>query len=745
MIKNKQTLQKRRTTAIIASAIAVVILAIALVVVLDYVRTYTLIDPADNSTYYIRYKNGKFILCDSDKKTPIRSDNAYGYYELRSGNLVAIDQEAGSCELFIVDDTVGNETYEGYNYSLMMFPQVKSEFIRQLEVFNDKGSFTFYRYDNVSEKPDDSADFKIKDSEMTEYDQELFADLYVDAGYTIIDMKIDNPIKDANGEYSEYGLVPVTRYIYDEHQTVIDTYEHVPSYYVLTDTSGKQYKVIIGEKLTSGTGYYVQYVDITDEGEVKRDAVYVLPTDSCDTLLSAVEDFVTPQLTYPMSLNDYYDVEDFFIYELELDENNNPKEYSAIIGFTFEDLADRENTIQAARPYVFATGVPQMTGYFPSDSNISACLQALYSPSFSRVVKLDPTESDFEEYNLRKVVDQKYDWCAEYLITFKFDIRDEDGKIVDTIENEVYFSAKTESNTRYAYTTIYFLDKDGNREKADNGNYVCYSPGAIVEVNPETVDFLTWDSFDWITEQYFNLNIAFCKQITIETSDYLAEFILDNSKSGMVSGENIKSDKISITAKSPTTGESRTTFSEMTFVDEYDYTWTITTSTIKLQKDGQDYKITNAYYDRNKLNEQTLSLKGYIACKDGSKVYVTGNEVKVVPLRGETVIYDRYDTSVFRLFYQTLLYSNIINSHDLTPDQASNLEENKMLKITVLDTDDTPTTYTFYRIAARKAFIRINDATSEKGFYVMTDRVDKIVSDAQKFFSGDVIDPTAKH
>ena len=750
--KNKSTLLKRRKIAIVVTLVAVVILAIALAVVLDYVRTTTIVDPADNATYYIKYKNKQFALYDSDKKTMMPTESTYGYYVMRSGNLVSIDQESGMCQLIIIDATEGNETYDGYMYSIMMFPHITSENIRQLDVYNSKGSFTFHRYNADKGVLDDTCDFTIKGSPLVAYDEQMFAELYVNAGYTIVDLKLDNPIKDENGEFSEYGLVPETRPLYDEEtgEPVIneetgeqETYEYVPAYYVLTDTSGNKYKVIIGDMLVTGTGYYVQYVDMSSGSEVKREAVYVLPLEIGNTMLAPIEDFVTPALTYPMTLNDYYDVEKFYIHKRNTSESlGSEKRYDAIIGFTYVDLSERENTIRAARPYVFTEEI-DYDGYFPADKNISACLQALYSPSFNSVVKLAPSVEDLCEYGVAVKDGEKYTFDSDYVVSYNFDIKDESGKLVKTVHNCIYFSEPDEkTGKRYAYTILYDVDKNG--DALDEPSDLTGMLDMIVEIDAHSLEFLNWDSVDWITTQYFNLNIAFCDKITLTTPNYHTVFDLDNTPSGMK--DTIDSTKISIHA-TDSAGNDRTTFSTMKFTDVNGYIWEVTTSNITMtDAAGGKYKITDARYEKNALNEQALILDGFISCADGTKVYVSANEVRVEPLdASQAKTYVRYDTSIFRQFYQTLLYANIVDSYELTAEEREailNDPSRKMLTMTVVDTEGTTTEYCFYRLSSRKAYITINGVG---GFYVMSNRVEKIVSDAQKFFANQPIDPTAKN
>ncbi len=749
MIK-KTTLMKRRTVGIVIAVAAVVILAVTLAVVMSVVRTKAVTDPADGEVYYIRYTDKTYSLYDSDKKTPVPTEDAYGYYVLDSGTLLELDAETGAYETIIVDTTVTDTEELGFNFRKLIFPHVEKAKIRRLDVYNSKGSFTFYRYDLEKGKASDSGDFVIKGSPLTSYDQELFASLYVSAGYTLTTKKIADPIKDENGEFSEYGLVAETRPAYDETtgEPIIDeatgeqkTYEYEPAYYVLTDTSGNKHKVIIGDLMVTGAGYYVQYVDVSGETEVKRDAVYVLGADIGDTMLSAIEDFVTPSLSYPMAMNNYFDVEKFYVLRKNGDAENHDELYEPIVGFDYIDLSERENTIKASEPYVFSGYT--LDGFIPSSDNIDACLQSFYSPSFAGVVKLSPNGKDLYEYGLaiESGTDDKgnteYELASEYIVSFNFDITDDSGKKVETINEVIYFSEPNKSGNRYAFTEIYTVDENGDPDD------LLYTLDMIVEAQAHTVEFLNWDSFDWVNDGYINLNIAFCDKITLVSPDYSAEFELDNSASD--SSENISSTALVVKAKD-SRGNSRTTFSTLEVTDKDGNLWVITASAINCYApSGKELKITSAYYDYNALDSQTRVVSGYIEANDGSKVYVTADEVKVVPLSGETVTYVRYDTNLFRQFYKTLLYASLANSYELTEEEKEALkndESRKLLTMTVTDTDGVTKTYTYYSLTSRKAYITVN---GNGGFYVMTNRVNKFITDAQKFFANEMIDSTAKN
>ena len=755
MIKKKSTLMKRRKIAIVVALVAVLVLAIALAIVLDYAKTVEVVDPADPSAvYYIKYRDKTYALYDSDKKTVMPTEEQYGYYVMESGTLVDIDEETGAYETIVVDYTVEGNEELGFNFRVLMFPHIEKKNIRKLEVFNSKGDFTFVRYNLETDKIDDSASFIIEDSPLAAYDQEMFASLYVSAGYTLTTQKIVDPIKDANGEFSEYGLVSEMRPLYDEEtgEPVTDektgeqkTYKYEPAYYVLTDTSGNEYKVIIGDRLVTGGGYYVQYVDLSTGKEIKRDAVYVLSADIGDTMLAAIEEFVTPALTYPMTMNSYFDVEDFFVLRKNYGSDSKDTPYLATVAFSYIDLAERENTIKASEPYIFSGYT--LDGYTPSNNNIDACLQSIYTPEFVKVIKLSPHGEDLIKYGLAvsdgtdKNGNPQYTLESEHMISYKYDILDDEGKKTDTVYNIVYISEPNKEGNRYAFTEIWSVDKEGEPDDQ------LYTLDMIVEVAGHSLEFLNWDAYEWINDSYINLNIAFCEKITLKSADYWAEFTLDNSKSDSESA--ISSTLLSVHAKD-SAGNDRQTFSSLEIQgkgkgSDTVYRWEITASEIKCyDATGKEMKITSAYYDYNMLDSQVRVISGYIETTDGSKVYVTANEVKIEALDpSKSVTYVRYDTSLFRQFYKTLLYATIVNSYQMTDEEKAEkiTDANCMLTMTILDSEGKENIYKFYRLTSRKAYITINGTG---GFYVQCDRVNKFVSDAQRFFANEHIEATDK-
>ena len=713
---------RRRVIAIIISAVLVAILVPTLIFVSYFVNVKPFYD-VDETKYLIKRSGEEYALYSKDGEI-LDYDTIYSCYVTDIGTLVEIDAETGDYNIIAAVDTEGLEEL-GFNKRIMLFPRVVKEKIRSIEMTNDTGNYTFVRYNIEKDKVDDSSDFIIAEAPFALYDQELFATFYSHAAYTLSTRKIDDPIHDELGEFSEYGLVPEMRVDEDGEE-----YQYTPAYYVLTDTSGQRHKVIIGDELVTGEGYYVQYVELDGETENKRDAVYVLSSAIADTLLQPVESFATPSIVYPMTVSTFFDVDDFTIYKRGSSD--------AVVGFSFISMADRMNTVNSSALYKFTDG--KFDGFTPHHDNMFNTLQNLYQPSFAGVKKLAPTDEDFKKYGLAEVVvdeegNEKIKFTSEYTISFNFDVTDEAGEVATTVQHIIEISAKDkETGNYYAYSTFY---------NADTGKYL-YSYDMIVEVEGHTFNFLEWNPYEWINDRYMDLNIAFCQKITIDSADgYFAEFTLDNRKSDQ--SENISSEMIEIYAKD-SNGNSISTFSPTTFIDKSGNFWTVTQTNITAaNSQGTPVTITDAYYAYNKLGKQVVVIPDYIPCYDGSRVDVYANEVVVTYPNGEKTTYVRYATDLFRRFYSSLSRSGVEDAYVMSAEEEAALigdPEKLIMTITITDTDGNDKVYKFYSLTSRKAYLTVNGTG---GFYVLTNKVNKYVNDAQRFFALEVIDDTAKN
>ncbi len=748
--KKKRTIQKRRKIAIIACAALIAVLAVALVFILDYVRTSTFVDRADGTEYYIRYRDGAYALYDTDKKTKLPTDEQYGYYVTHVGTLVGIDAETGEVTRTIYVDTSHLEGAEqlGVNDLLIMFPHVEKDDIRSVKVVNDNGKHTyeFARYNQETFLRDDNGEFAIVGSPMTAFDLDLFSSLHVSAGYAITSGKIQNPIKDENGAFSEYGLVPEKR-IDDEG----NEYDYVPTYYILTEKSGKQHKVIIGDRLVTGGGYYAQYVKLEGTTEIPFDAVYTFGTHIADSLLKPIEDYVTPTLTYQMSMNTYMDVQYFTLNKRQ----PSGVDYDQIVSFSYIDMSERENTSKEHQAYRFEEGpspASSLKGYRPADENIATCLGTLYNPSYVGIHTfmlndealvdaglLRPLTNEDGSPKLDENGKQQYEECADYVLTFYYTPLDENNKPLTPVQNVIMISGPNEDGNYYATTEIWSKNAKGEYEFA-------YSTNMIVELDGLSMDFLTWDSYDWISSSYMKVDIVYCDTIKIETPGYSATFKLDNSLSDQKDGKS--SALISITG-SDSLGNATKTFAQKVLKDRYGVTWVISADAIKVY-DQLGQVITDEYpgihFEKTSLDDQTQVYTVGIECENGDKVYVYADTIETHKASGGVEREIRYQTSLFRDLYQTFGYASIKDSYPLTDwsdEKKAQLlsDENCIMTLTFTTIEGEEYVYRFYGLTSRKAFMTLN---GNGEFCVNPQRLDKFVSDCQRFFKLEPIDESAK-
>ena len=727
--KHPKTLMQRRKTAIIALIVAIALLIPSAVFVSFLVKTYPYYD-TDGTKYWLKYRSGEFALYDTDGNK-LSKDPEYGYFVTDIGTLVSVDASSGEVKEIIIPDTeYGEVNNEDYPTRLMIFPHLTKDKIVSIDVVNSEGSFTFHRYNVETETVDAKCEFIIKEAPFATFDQQKFATLYVDAGYTIVSQKIQDPIKDeASGEYYEYGLAPETRVDEDGNE-----YEYTPAYFIVTDVDGNRHKIVVGDELVDGSGYYVQYVDISGETEVKRDAVYVLGTTVGSTMLVPVEDFVSPTLVYPMTLNTYLTVRNFLVTQRDDTQGDGRRD---LVGFSFIPEEDRKGTILENFNYRFGTDT--FGGYVPDPDNVQTCLDNIYMTDFEDVVKLAPSNEDLVKYGLAaESIDAEgnktYEYESEYSISFDYDVLDEDENYLTTLREVVFISEPNEKGNYYAYTLVY----DGTSDT----NEFLYTFDMIVEVKGYALDFLTWDAHRWINGRFMSLSIPYCEEIRVEAPSYWAQFVLDNSES--VQTEKANTNNLKVIASS-SKGDNFTTFSGISAVDRSGNVWTVTPSDIKVvSATGTELEIGNAYYVKNALDRNVKVLTAPIICNDGSTVEVNGDTVVVTDPGGKSTTYLRYGTTLFRNLYETFIVTDIEGSYEMSEEEENALtsDESKLLMtISIKNTEGEVNVYKFYRLTSRKAYLTIN---GNGGFYVNSSRVQKILNDVERFMENEPIDHTSK-
>ena len=549
--ERKKTVMWKQKVFAAVLAVAIVFLTAAVLIANQVVLVYHLTDEyvdektgeARSDRYTIKKQDGVYKLFDRSGKVMETTENGYTssadnvryevYVAETSGNQYLLNTSTGAYEVYaIVDyDPESGETLGGTvkNKRVMMFPRVGQDNTYSIEVKNQYGSFTFYRENyesgstvkdskgNVKKSYSNSVLVKKGDREiLAAYDPALFASLCVSCGYTLTMQKLDftDPetprLTDGSVDLNAYGLKD--RYDADGKLTYSPTVYTVTRGVKQSDEGekpgymdpGDSYTVLVGDKILSGGGYYVQLSG--------RDAVYIVSSTIAETVLQPVEALVTPALVYPMTVSTYVMVNDFFLAtvadmsKIDKDDEEATKNNIKIkVLFDFVDLAKRQDTIYSSTPYWISqeNGAGMKDGFVLNNDSVSTVLGNLYQMEFIGCKVLNPTDDDLKEYGLYENV---------YLLRFKYDPQVASGGSDEEnwADNWVFISQKTEDGTYYAYSSMYDM---------------------IVEVDQSFFSFLEWSDSHWYNKYFFQQNIAYVKQMTMKYGGKTYDLTMDNTLS----------------------------------------------------------------------------------------------------------------------------------------------------------------------------------------------------------------------
>ena len=450
----------------------------------------------ENGSYSVRIRKNFYIKADNEgkyslyNKDKVLTANGSGYFAIDNTSFVSFDTESGS-------------------YSIMEFK-------------GDTYEETDAKYLNAEINTDAKGDFVIEGFETTTYDPSLFTALIVSSGYTITAQggKLITPVmlRDDSGkltdkvDFAEYGLTECLRT--DETGK---EYTYTPSYVVLKDLEGNVHKLTVGDRIISGAGFYIKYESLNENGEFEeRQAVYILLDNQTqgytqtydiftyysisDTLLASLESIVTPMAVYPMSTNNYFNVEDFslLVYNPEKSRdtllNDDPEDdesyYDSLIRFSYEDVEERRNTALANFPYIMKKGC-DLYGYIINSYSVDFCLMSLMDMDIVGVSHLGVDDRDLARYGLD---------IPMYMIYLKH----ANAQTSSGDNSQMLFISKlTPNDTYYVYSQLYDM---------------------IVEVNRASLEFLNWKSTEWVTTDFYDINIGFADNVNIMSGDYWANF-----------------------------------------------------------------------------------------------------------------------------------------------------------------------------------------------------------------------------
>ena len=539
VVRIKTALQRQRRM-VIYLLIAVAVLGVALGLTLFFTSRTSFIDPTDGTKYYVAKKDDVYVLQTTDGEVlPTTSE---GNYVTSAGTIVYVDDDTGeysTVAAVLIEDSeaVRFDTFEG-KYDVLLYPLLERADIASIEVHNKNGSFTFLRQDIVQDGEYD-IEFLIENRPDLAVDESvLFATLVYFTGRTQTMLRLDtNRVKELG--YAEYGLP--------------ENPADATQYFVITAKDGPTHKVIIGDEIPSGDGYFVRYAG--------RDAVYILSelkkSDYNGTfkeaLLGRVEDYVTPPtVSYTMESGTYFDVSDFKLYK--------NGESEPIIGFSYSGSIDkRNNTFYSNLPY---TTESNLSGYSINSYRVDDCLYALYTWQPDFVVKLGDAETtgdaDINEWLKPYGLDaDSYAYQFSFIFNRVRTYNKETGKDVikraDQEKHIVLVSEKQEDGYYYVYNICYSY----NNETKD---FTTLVPGynMIVALDESQLGFLFFTQKDWISTDLFSGSISYLEEISVKIAPgmisqypagYQQSFMLDNSETLKYLAENPSSSALLSTDK----------------------------------------------------------------------------------------------------------------------------------------------------------------------------------------------------
>ena len=748
--RRKATLLHRRKVAIIASVLIVAVLGISLYFIYNLFNSvYTFRDAnygneenGERSEYYIVKVDGVFAMYyDRQGKEILKTTSppgvSYDLFVTDAGTTVYIDEETGDAEVMSIPVQYHDNEYISGKY-LSVFEGVEVTDIAELEVFNSYGSYSIYRVAD-SENPQsgdiDVDNFVLKTAPLTATNQAYISYALYYAGHVMVNSRLTdtagNTVTSKDISFAEYGLVAETRVDSEGNE-----YEYTPYYYLITTKSGKQYKIIIGDKLLDGSGYYIQ---CEEDGGKLRDAVYILtPADNTEvdgtnfenTIMGPAKNYLSAAIIYPVSATEYYDVTDFTV------SAKKDGELKEVVKFSYVDIEDRTGTVLGIHPYVFADD--SFHSYHPNYDNIDIVLLDLMDPTIVDIPVIDPSDAQKAEYGLMSAYTDEngktvYKYDSQYKISFRRTITDEATGEKLAMVQTIYISEKNESGNYYTFTEVRFPSADAN------STYKGFKFNMICEVSESSIDFVSWDADEWVYPTFMQISLDYLNKLELSWNDYSASF--DTNR------ETIKDTamfSVSMTDNKNYSEAALNTFGGVSFIDNQGNTWIVGTERVKVfSPSGEELVPQSLHFEYDDIGTQVHVMNSFTVTASGAKVYISANEVKFLYPNGKSETFLRYQTKLFQKMFAGINAMRIVDSHKLTEEEEAALiadPSKHILTIKITDNEGTLKTYSFYSLTNRKAYITVDGVG---GFYVQTKSLDKLSNDLQKFINGENIDMDA--
>ncbi len=365
------------------------------------------------------------------------------------------EEEGPAVELLEGEVAISAKTTNFY-----IFEPIPRASIQSIEVKNESGGYKIFR--------DASDTFQLDGYAGLQFNQELFSSLVVTTGTPTAMMRVATDLDEAG--LAEYGL---------------DTPQ---ASWTVTDTSGNEFTIEVGDNLITEGGYYVKYQP--------RNAVYILSTTLADTVLKPSYALLDPLLTVGMSSNNYFMVDEFTIWKDD--------ELFVNIGrVPYEEKSDPNAIVENYMTYPKPEGenTSAESRYELNDDLYYQVLYQFITLQGDSVVAFLPTDEELAQYGLE---------TPKYVIRYMF----EDYEFI------VLVSEKQADGGYYAVSNVYGYA------------LVCH-----VEAG-EKLSWLERDKFAWIFPTPFFENITTIKRITIQPDERDIDVDFQLTHGVPIEGEN---------------------------------------------------------------------------------------------------------------------------------------------------------------------------------------------------------------
>lgn len=388
----------------------------------------------------------------------------------------------GGEEPVVIPELYGTEVLSGSN-RVLMYEHIERSNIQRIEVTNSHGSYVAY-YNAEMSAEEGKEVFCYEGLELAPYDQELFSQLVVSTGYTVVSDRF-LPEDENRAPLSEYGL--------DEASS--------PARFTITTREGKSHTVLIGKPTLQEDYYYCMY-----EG---RDIVYILEQSISTTLLADVRSLITPILTYPISDNSYLtNIPKVVIAKdgnlhVEIvyrdDEANKDTDFNYGVTVPYVMVKPYEYDVSTQQMQTILSGIVNMTGTELLEYGIFETV-LLFDENGEPI--LDEDGKQDYEYVLKKDAAEKYSLLdPAYDIYYQYLAKGDDGEDI-SIDTWLTISPKItdDDGTEYYYVASMMYD-------------------FIARVDAEPLKFLEWDTVDYLDKPVFNMHIDKVDIIEVKTGD----------------------------------------------------------------------------------------------------------------------------------------------------------------------------------------------------------------------------------